>query len=163
MWNIGATARVVSPRRVSRRASTLTVFHHRFPWVRTTPLGRPVLPEVYISTAMSSSASASGSIGPAPSRRTTVDSRCRQGAGSPVTGAAGSVSTSRRRRTGISGATASTSARYSSSAIRVCAPESLRTWAASEAASRELTGTNTAPRQAAAKNASSRVALLRPR
>lgn len=41
----------MSPRRVSRRISTFTAFHQTLPWVRTTPLGVPVVPEANIRIA----------------------------------------------------------------------------------------------------------------
>ena len=56
MWNSGARASVRSLPLKSRPMNWLTAFQVMFPWVRTAPLGRPVVPEVYMIRQGSSSA-----------------------------------------------------------------------------------------------------------
>ncbi|SKS03675.1 Uncharacterised protein [Mycobacteroides abscessus subsp. abscessus] len=52
MWNNGATATVTSsPRRPMSVPRTLIAFHSRLSWVRIAPLGRPVVPDVYMMNA----------------------------------------------------------------------------------------------------------------
>jgi len=51
----GAIATVTSSPRMSAHDSTLTTFHVTLPWVSITPLGRPVVPEVYGNMQRSSS------------------------------------------------------------------------------------------------------------
>ena len=48
MWNSGARARVRSACAKSIPMDWLTAFHVMLPWVSTAPLGRPVVPDVYM-------------------------------------------------------------------------------------------------------------------
>ena len=69
MWNSGATTRETSSSLTSSMCSALVLFHQRLAWVSMAPLGRPVVPDVYMITATSSastgSASVSGALWPA--------------------------------------------------------------------------------------------------
>lgn len=69
VWNSGATTRVTSSPDRSVSTRTLTLFQVMLAWERTAPLGRPVVPEVYMIMHGSSGATASSSgPDPAPAR-----------------------------------------------------------------------------------------------
>jgi hypothetical protein len=59
MWNSGASARVRSSAVKSIPRPWLTAFQVMLPWVSTAPLGRPVVPEVYMTRQGSSRATGS--------------------------------------------------------------------------------------------------------
>ena len=59
MWNSGARASVRSSPVKSRPMNWLTAFQVMLPWVSVAPLGRPVVPEVYMTRQGSSSATGS--------------------------------------------------------------------------------------------------------
>jgi hypothetical protein len=71
MWNSGASASVRSTGVKSRPSAWLTAFHVMLPWVSTAPLGRPVVPEVYMirqgSSRVTGSSRGSGSASPSRS------------------------------------------------------------------------------------------------
>ena len=54
MWKRGAHTRVMSSSSVSKASAALMLFQSRLPWVSMAPLGRPVVPEVYMMMATSS-------------------------------------------------------------------------------------------------------------
>ena len=51
MWNSGAQTRVTSELWVSMPKAALMLFQSTLPWVSIAPLGRPVVPEVYMIQA----------------------------------------------------------------------------------------------------------------
>ncbi len=53
MWNSGAAVSVMSSGFEDSAKAALTLFHSRLPWVSMAPFGRPVVPEVYMMTAVS--------------------------------------------------------------------------------------------------------------
>ena len=59
VWNNGAETRARSSAITSWSTRTLTAFHVRLPWVSIAPLGRPVVPEVYMMMQVSSAATGS--------------------------------------------------------------------------------------------------------
>src|SRR5262245_9203950 len=69
MWNSGDAHRFTSSSANSRQTRmSVSDWHMRFWWVSTAPLGRPVVPEVYMMRAglSSGTSTAGGSAGPAP-------------------------------------------------------------------------------------------------
>ena len=61
MWNSGAAHRLTSWSPNSRQARiTVSAWHCRFWWESTAPLGRPVVPEVYMIRAGLSSGTSTG-------------------------------------------------------------------------------------------------------
>jgi hypothetical protein len=69
-WNSGTTTSVTSAEVISTSTIVLTQFQIMLPWERTTPLGPPVVPEVYMIMQMSSvpTGSSIGSSGCAANR-----------------------------------------------------------------------------------------------
>ena len=55
MWKIGAGVSVTSFCSTSKACSALMLFHQKLPCVSMAPFGRPVVPEVYMIIATSSS------------------------------------------------------------------------------------------------------------
>ena len=67
MWNSGDAHRFTSSSANSRQTRiSVSDWHMRFSWVSTAPLGRPVVPEVYMIRAglSSGTSAAGGSTGP---------------------------------------------------------------------------------------------------
>ena len=60
MWKIGANTSSVSSEQTSTVYISPTWFHQKLPCVSIAPLGRPVVPEVYMTTATSSLDGAAG-------------------------------------------------------------------------------------------------------
>ncbi len=70
MWNSGANTSVTSDSSMSSVHDALALFHQKLPWVSIAPFGRPVVPDVYMITAVASASTASVSVtGSAASRR----------------------------------------------------------------------------------------------
>ena len=59
MWKSGATTKVTSSSTMSIWCMAFVLFHQRLAWVSMAPLGRPVVPEVYMISATSSGSSGS--------------------------------------------------------------------------------------------------------
>ncbi len=59
MWNNGAETRARSSAIRSVSTRTLIAFQARLPWVSMAPLGRPVVPEVYMMMQVSSAVTGS--------------------------------------------------------------------------------------------------------
>src|ERR1039458_7840433 len=117
----------------------LSVLMSRLKWLRTAPLGRPVVPEVYMIRAGSCSSTATVTgVSSASSNRSPRRS-------APGPAAAASPSTTTARTSGNVSRTAPTSGDRPSSTTITDAPQSRRMNPTSSATRRKLTGTTMAP------------------
>ncbi|CAM5700248.1 hypothetical protein SHIRM173S_07926 [Streptomyces hirsutus] len=132
-------------RSVSTR--TLTLFQVMLAWVRTAPLGRPVVPEVYMIMQGSSGVTRQFQGG---------------GGGSGQEVLVGGAQGDQARRVRLPGRLAGRPP-CGSAWIRILVPESVRLYASSGAVSRVLRGTKTAPRAPVANRVSRNVGWLGPR
>ena len=129
MWNIGSGVRLTD-RESNAHTSALRYAAARLRCVVSTPFGRPVVPDVYICTATSFAAPLwPGSVGECAARRRSYSS--------PVS--------STSRRCGTSAAISRATSRYAGPAIITLAPASATIFSSSAGASRQFSGTVTAP------------------
>ena len=145
MWKRGAQTRVMSSSSVSKASAALMLFQSRLPWVSMAPLGRPVVPEVYMMMA-TSSVLTSLSLASAAAPETTSSYTSQ----SPPSDAC----SARKWRTLRSDRTESTSSMNSAPTTIVCTPASLTMKASSGPARRKFKGTKTAPSLPQAKSTS---------
>ena len=115
IWNSGAITRLTSFSDTSAPSAPLMLAHQKLPWVSMAPLGRPVVPDVYMITATSSSA---------------VSTRSASGAASPTNSVIGcqlvaGPSADRKRRQHNRSRTLSITGRCGLSTTSVCTPASL--------------------------------------
>ena len=137
-WNIGALTSVTSVLDRSTSSSRFTVFQAMLAWLSMTPLGRPVVPEVYMIMQVSPWWTGSSMASAAPSWYVVSGSF---------------DGTSSRSTVALCGA----------AQISTDAPLSLRMYANSGGASRKLSGTKTPPSMPVAKSASRKPGWFGPR
>ena len=153
MWNSGAAVRLTSPAKFSGPKRAFTLFQKILPCVSIAPLGRPVVPEVYMISATSSastrSAAASGSTCSVSSSRPVHP-------GAPDSAPRNCRQQRRSRMPSITVLCAS-------STTSVCAPASLMMNSSSAPVRRKLSGTKIAPIAVAANSVSRNTGWLWPR
>ena len=152
MWKSGAQTRVMSSTLMSKARPALMLFQSRLAWVSIAPLGRPVVPDVYMITATSSVATW---LSRSSSRWSRSRSSSRRTPGRSL------LQTSSRQ--GMRSRISSTTAANASSWTRVCTPASAMMKASSGGVSRKLRGTKMAPSFAAAKRVRKKSGWLRSR
>ena len=148
IWKTGAAVSVTSSARQSSVCMQLALFHQMLPWVSIAPLGLPVVPDVYMMSATSSSRTRTGSVsGGAPLDPMRL-----------VLGGRGTaLSDVSRSHCG------SMTARWSASTMRALAAQSSIMKASSGPVRRKLSGTKIAPSRAAANMAKKNIGWLKPR
>ena len=146
-WNIGSGVRLTDSAS-NRQAGTLSVAAARLRCVVRTPFGAPVVPEVYICTTGSPASPL-----PPGSTASAEASRASYSAPTPTTSS----------RCGTPAATSAATSANAGPAISSGAPASATIAVSSGTASRQLSGTATAPILAAATNSSTTSGALRSR